>query len=93
MEAIVKTWNKSRMAQAYNNFLPIDPPAPGVAIEDEQLYHQQLALSHILETSGSPEAAIAALSSSSLAHSDWHVENCEPYMIDTAMRIAQKWKK
>ena len=93
MEAIVKTWNKSRMAQAYNNFLPIDPPAPGVAIEDEQLYHQQLALSHILETSGSPEAAIAALSSSSLAHSDWHVENWEPYMIDTAMRIAQKWKK
>jgi hypothetical protein len=93
MEALIKTHNEMNKHSAANDFLPGSLPILGSPEEDEQLHHQQLILSEILETAPSPNAAIAALSSSALANSDWHIESWEPYMIDTAMRIAQKWKK
>jgi hypothetical protein len=62
-------------------------------MEDETLYHEQLELSFILETSASYEDAIHSLNESSLAHSAWQIEDWKPYMIETAIKIAQKWKK
>ena len=93
METIVRQKNQIRNPQPVNNFLPAEPPVLASPVEDEQLYQQQIALSRILENSPSCQSAITALSSSSLANTEWHLENWEPYMIDTAIRIAQKWKK
>jgi hypothetical protein len=93
MENIVHKENQTRSFNPVNSFLPLSPLHTGNIIEDESLYDQQLQLSSILETSGSYEDAIYSLSQSSLAYSDWKIENWEPYMIETAMKIAQKWKK
>jgi uncharacterized protein (UPF0276 family) len=76
-----------------NLFLPLSPVLTGNVIEDEKLYKQQLELSHILESASSHEEALHLLKNSSLAHSDWQIEKWEPAMIETAVKIAQKWKK
>jgi uncharacterized protein (UPF0276 family) len=93
MENIVREKNKTAAAHAAQAFLPLLPVLPGNIIEDETLYQQQLELSHILESSGSYASAMPLLHASSLAHSDWQIENWEPYMIETAIKIARKWKK
>lgn len=74
-------------------FVPLSPIYIGDPVEDDHLYQQQLELSSILESAASCEAAMRALQSSSLAQSDWGIERWEPYMIETAIKIAQKWKK
>lgn len=93
LEKIVAKKNLGRTADTVNSFLPASsfPPAP--VAEDEVLYRQQLELSAILESSSSYEEAVNTLSASSLAHSDWHIEQWAPYMLETAIKIAQKWKK
>jgi len=93
MESIVRGKDKSYSLERGNSFLPLFPVSPGDIIEDEILYDQQLQLSTILETSVSYEDALYLLGTSSLSHSDWEIENWEPPMIETAMKIAQKWKK
>lgn len=75
-----------------NNFMPAIFSLPDVPAQDSTLYLQQQELSYILESAPTYEAAILALQGSSLAHSDWRVESWEPYMIETAINIAQKWK-
>jgi len=57
--------------------------------EDEQ----QLELSLILESSASYEKAVKLLNKSSLVNSAWKIEEWKPYMIETAIKIAQKWKQ
>lgn len=74
-------------------FLPSLPLQTGEIVEDERLYQQQLELSSILESAASYEVAVTALQASSLSHSDWGIEHWEPYMLETAIKIAQKWKK
>jgi uncharacterized protein (UPF0276 family) len=76
-----------------NAFLPLRPNvlAP-VPPEDPQLYAQQVALYTILETATNCAEAQALLGASDLARSDWHVEQWEPAMLETALAIAQKWK-
>lgn len=76
-----------------NPFHPLRPLSTGPAVEDLHLYQQQLELSSILETAPSYTAAMQLLQNSSLAHSDWRIEQWEPYMIETAVKIARKWKK
>ncbi|HWK04739.1 MAG TPA: DUF692 family protein [Puia sp.] len=76
-----------------NSFLPLCPITPGEIIEDEILYEQQLQLSGILETAASYEEALGLLRQSSLSHSDWEIESWEPAMLETAMKIAQKWRE
>jgi uncharacterized protein (UPF0276 family) len=93
MEIIVQAKNKIRQTPATNSFLPESPLVSDLPAEDDQLYQQQLTLSEILETSTTSEAARAALATSSLANTEWRVEHWESYMVETAMRIAQKWKK
>jgi len=93
MENIVAKKNASSFLSAVNDFLPLSFSLPGNIIEDEMLYRQQLELSSILELSTSCDEALDKLNQSSLAKSAWEVEIWEPYMIETAMKIAQKWKK
>jgi hypothetical protein len=93
MENIVREKNKIHLINSTNSFLPSSPLDTGTVLENEDLYDQQLQLSFILETSTSYGDAVHLLKHSSLAHSDWNIENWEPYMIETAMKIAQKWKK
>lgn len=93
MEEIVHKYSNEGDAGSSDPFLPLSPLSTGAAVEDMTLYQQQLELSSVLESSASYEEAIQLLKSSSLAGSDWQIERWEPYMIDTAIRIAQKWKK
>lgn len=76
-----------------NDFLPTLPFVLSDQVaEDVLLASQQQELSTILENATNYENAVALLSNSGLAHSDWNVEEWSPYMLETAMRIAQKWK-
>jgi uncharacterized protein (UPF0276 family) len=93
MEGIVNRKNGEQAPAAVQPFLPLMPVSPGPVVEDEALYRQQLELSAILESAGSCESAAAALNGSSLAHSDWQIESWAPYMLETAIKIAQKWKR
>ena len=104
MSGIVEAANAARPAdvsagsspdssKAGNSFLPLFPVLPGEIIEDELLYEQQRRLSTILESAASCEEAIGLLRKSSLSHSDWQIESWQPAMLETALRIAQKWKE
>ena len=93
MEQIVRENNSEGNVDPIETFLPSSPLLTGTAIEDTALYEQQLELSSILESSASYEEAMHLLERSSLAQSDWRIEQWEPYMIETAVKIAQKWKK
>jgi hypothetical protein len=93
MEEIVRKNNNESDAGSPDPFLPLSPLSTGTAVEDITLYQQQLELSSILESSASYAEAMQVLTQSSLANSDWRIEQWEPYMIETAVKIAQKWKK
>jgi uncharacterized protein (UPF0276 family) len=77
-----------------NSFMPLQAYtlAPAVA-ENELLYAQQMQLSDILETAASYQDAMQALLISSLAGTEWQVERWDADMLETAIHIAQKWKK
>lgn len=75
-----------------NSFRSAQLPALGPALEDRQLHEQQMQLSCILESAATFEEAHRRLHTSSLANSDWNIEAWEPHMLETAVRIAQKWK-
>ncbi|RZJ28667.1 MAG: DUF692 family protein, partial [Chryseobacterium sp.] len=93
MEKIIANENKSpRDAEQYN-FLPPQFSLSTQPAEDITLYNQQLELSFILESSQTFDEVMNHLENSSLANSDWQLEKWQPYMIETAMQIAQKWKR
>ncbi len=76
-----------------NDFLPkTKPQQPAQPAEDLQLWAQQQALSGILETAAQPGEAMHRLANSPLAGTDWDIENWQLPMLETALRIAQKWK-
>jgi uncharacterized protein len=82
---------------AYRNvnpyhFLPEGFIIPREIIEDELLYEQQLTLSTILENSSSLDHVVAELNSSILAYSPWKIETWDASMLETASKIARKWK-
>ncbi len=92
MQQIVSQKNEILRPESSNSFMPSNELSLGNIVEDEILYEQQLQLSSILETAVSYDDAIGSLHRSSLAGTDWQIEKWEPYMIETAMKIAQKWK-
>lgn len=61
-------------------------------VEDQKLHKQQQQLSAILETASDTTDAQKRLQTSSLADTDWKVEQWRTDMLETAMRIAQKWQ-
>lgn len=93
MEKMVQQNNHLRSLDTLQSFLPASFSAPVTIAEDEILYKQQRELSGILENASSYENAVQLLHQSSLAHSDWQIEQWEPQMIETAVKIAQKWKQ
>lgn len=79
--------------QPPNSFLPnrnIEPDTPPV--QDPFLHAQQLELSRILESAGDYREASSMLNASSLSDSAWGVEHWAPHMLETALKIAQKWQ-
>jgi uncharacterized protein (UPF0276 family) len=93
MQEIVSGFNQRKASIKINTFLPVGSPIFNDAIEDKELYKQQLLLSDILETSANYEEALHRLNSSVMAHTAWNVEAWQPYMVETALAIAQKWKR
>lgn len=92
MDSIIKHRRRESVEKSTNTFAPISRSASNIPLESPQLYSQQLQLSHILETAGSVDEAKAMLLASDLRNSAWEVEKWEPYMLKTAISIAQKWK-
>lgn len=92
MQGIVAAYNNIKITGASQPFLPVQDLMLGTPLEDEVLYQQQLALSAILETAATPQEAMQSLSCSTLANSDWYIENWHPAMLETAISIAKKWK-
>jgi uncharacterized protein len=75
------------------DFLPEDGKVLlGAPSEDLELFMQQRILSDILEQGDSLEGVQAALRRSVLAGSDWGIEAWSPAMLETAWRIARKWR-
>lgn len=92
MESLVRQKNLSRPDVMPNSFLPPLSPLPEIIAEDLFLHQQQRELSAILESALSYEEARRLLDQSSLAFSAWNVENWDPAMIETAIKIGRKWK-
>nr|WP_262904639.1 DUF692 domain-containing protein [Hymenobacter lucidus] len=93
METLVGEFRRRAAPRASQLFLPPQPWLAGPVAEDAHLHEQQQQLSRILETAPSFEAARQQLHASSLAHSAWKIEEWAPHMLETALRIAQKWKQ
>ncbi len=91
MQQIVKN---SSAAALHTNSFDLTPPArlPDPPYEDRLLARQQAELSSILENSTSLTEVSDSLRTSSLARSDWKIEEWEPMMLETAFQISQKWK-
>ncbi len=94
MQTIVNDFNMHDKRFSKNDFLlnqllPLKEPVP----ESLKLHEQQLELSSILERSKNTEEAFHLLRTSSLANSNWQTERWSIFMLETALRIAQKWEK
>ena len=63
-----------------------------VPLEDMALFKQQVQLSDILENALDYNHAKKMLIESDLRDSAWRVEHWEPFMLETAIAIAGKWK-
>ncbi len=93
MDRIVQRHARGTASVLPNDFMPLrSGVAAPVPPEDPLLHAQQVELYTILETAEDCPQAQILLQRSSLAHSDWHVEQWEPAMLETAVAIAQKWK-
>ena len=92
MESIVLKSNSLSSNEVLNKFLPVQSIKLSHIIQDELLFRQQEQLSSILETAASYHDAVTQLKNSSLANTEWKIESWQPYMLETAISIAQKWK-
>lgn len=92
MNGIIKSQPSDSFRAPTRTFAPPAARANAIPLEDPDLYNQQVELSRILETVGSLSEARTMLQSSELQNTAWDVENWAPYMLETAMSIAQKWK-
>ncbi len=84
--------NTSRLNNTKNNFLPPSITINEQPLENAELYAQQSALSSILESASSYNHAIQLLHESGFSNTCWKTEEWQPYMLETAIAIAQKWK-
>lgn len=92
MDRIVSAKNPGHPAGSATRFVPGKHTIPSAPVEDESLFRQQQILATILETADSVEDAVKRLSISELSESEWAVESWQPYMLETAIQIARKWK-
>ncbi len=92
MDEIVQTADLEKDNRVINSFLPTGVFELHKPLEDNLLYAQQLELSNILETATDYLDARDRLQVSSLAQTEWETEQWAPHMLETVIRIAQKWK-
>jgi uncharacterized protein (UPF0276 family) len=93
MDEMVQAANQVSAPVSQTSFLPVETLNPSLfPAEDLLLHSQQTELSTILETAVDYRHARRLLDESTLAHSDWNIEEWDPYMLETALAIAQKWK-
>lgn len=93
MQQIVESFDPASTDAGLNAFEPPESLPASRPAQSLELQKDQKILSYILEESDSLPEAQLALSESRLAKSAWQVEHWSPQMLETAMRIAQKWKK
>ena len=93
MERIVQEANDQGRDEPTNDFMPLHIMELTAPLEDLNLYAQQMQLSDILETSADYYIAIDRLKKSSLSNTDWDIEKWDQSMIETAVKIARKWKE
>lgn len=89
---ILKKDNNQHSSATANDFSPSMLYTPVQPLQDKLLQAEQSVLSNILETANDYRQASQLLQSSILSHTDWEIEKWEPYMLETAIAIAQKWK-
>lgn len=82
----VQQYSTPSFSPPSNRQFPLSP------LQDAVLYEEQRQLSRILETAADYREARNKLDSSILKNSAWHTEAWPDYMLETALRIAQKWK-
>ena len=93
MDEIVQAANRAGGPTGWASFLPVETLSSNLfPAEDLLLHAQQTELSTILETAVDYRHAQTLLAGSGLANSDWQTEKWDPYMLETALAIAQKWK-
>jgi uncharacterized protein (UPF0276 family) len=92
MDRIVKKEIKGLQTVTGNDFLPAMLYTSIPPLQNPLLHAEQMVLSTILETAYDYHQASQLLQSSILSHTDWEIEKWEPYMLETAIAIAQKWK-
>lgn len=93
LQEIVHQANNVLSSTKTNSFIPHNLPLFGQPVpEDLFLFMQQNELTEILETAENYEQAMKRLTHSSLSKSDWHIETWKPEMLETALKIARKWK-
>jgi uncharacterized protein (UPF0276 family) len=92
MHDIVQVWNDKNQHHRPGSFSKKQYTNTQLVIESELLAVQQADLTRILETAEDHANAKQMLAQSSLANSDWKTEGWDEYMLETAIRIAHKWK-
>ncbi len=93
MAAIIRRHIPTDNLSGINEFASKIEMPEGPPLEDEVLYGQQRELSYILENAADVTTAENLLCKSSLAKTDWRIEDWDPAMLETAVRIAQKWRR
>lgn len=92
MKAFINRYNEKFLSTSTNSFLPKKFSKLDFPIESQTLANEQKELSDILENATNYQHAQQLLKTSSLANSDWKIENWQPEMLETVVAIAQKWK-
>ncbi|SEJ44582.1 Protein of unknown function [Dyadobacter sp. SG02] len=92
MDSIIKSLTPKSPQIPADTFAPLPANANTTPLEDPRLHRQQVQLSRILETASDVNEARTMLLSSDLHNTAWNVENWAPYMLETAIAIARKWR-
>jgi uncharacterized protein (UPF0276 family) len=93
MDEIVINKSTGFSQKEKNQFMPLhELIIPSKPLEDFSLFNQQQQLSQILENAQDLNHAKQLLDASDLKNSAWETEKWEPFMLETAMAIAQKWR-
>lgn len=92
MHDIVQVWNDNNQDHTPGIFSQSTQTSLQPAVESAHLAKQQADLTRILETADDHIMAKQMLDQSLLANSEWKIEGWDEYMLETAIRIAQKWK-
>lgn len=93
MKSIIEQAQAVSLPEVLNNFMPgAAASVVDQCVEDEYLYGEQQILSYILENAADHQVAMQQLQHTALRNSAWGIEQWQPDMLETAIRIAQKWK-